>query len=50
MKNWKTTVAGIAIVAVYVLSYVFPEHKDFINGFIPVLVAAGFIVSKDTDK
>ena len=47
MKNWKTTVTGLVIVAIYVLDYFFPEHKPFFDGFVPVLVAAGFIMARD---
>ena len=51
MRSWKTTFTGLALVAVYVLGYFFPEHKPFIDGFIPVLAAAGFIFASDhSDK
>ena len=45
--NWKTTATGLVFVAVYVLDYFFPEHKQFIDGFIPLLLAVGFLSAKD---
>jgi hypothetical protein len=47
MTNWKTTATGIAIIVVYVAGYFLPQHKPFIDGLIPILAAAGFIVAKD---
>jgi hypothetical protein len=47
MNNWKTSVFGIATLLVYVLSYIFPQHKEFLYGIIPVLIAGGLLVAKD---
>lgn len=49
MKSWKTTFSSIAIIAVYVLSYFFPSHKEFLDGLMPILAAAGLLVAKDYD-
>ena len=47
MKNWKTTMFGIATIVVYAIGYFFPQHKQFADGLVAVLIAAGFISAKD---
>lgn len=47
--NWKTTGFGIAILAVYVAGYFFPEHKGFIDGIIPIMLAGGLLTAKDSN-
>jgi NhaP-type Na+/H+ or K+/H+ antiporter len=49
MKNWKTNMFGLASIAVYVLAYFFPEHKEFLNGLIAVLIAGGLLSAKDNN-
>jgi hypothetical protein len=50
MKNIKTTLFGVASVAVYVASFFFPEYKGFSEGLIAVLVAGGFIAAGDAKE
>jgi hypothetical protein len=48
-KNWKTSLFGVATLAAYIAAYIWPEHKDFINGFVPLLLAGGLISAKDSN-
>jgi hypothetical protein len=50
MRDWKTTAWGIAILVIYVLTYFFPQHKEFLNGIVPLLIAAGFVTARDSHK
>jgi hypothetical protein len=47
MRNWKTSLFGIITIAVYILGYLFPEHKQFLDGVIPVAVGGGLLAAKD---
>ncbi|HSW40404.1 MAG TPA: hypothetical protein VLL97_13025 [Acidobacteriota bacterium] len=49
VKNWKTTLFGIATLAVYVGGYLWPEHKSFFDGLIPIMVACGLLTAKDSN-
>lgn len=47
MKNWKTTLFGIASIVVYAVGYFYPEYKDFAAGLQALLVAGGFLSASD---
>lgn len=50
IKNWKTTAYGIAMLAIVVVKYFFPEHSEFAQSVLNTLIAVGFIVVvKDHD-
>jgi hypothetical protein len=46
-KSWKTASFGVATLAVYVASYIWPQHKEFFMGIIPIALAGGLIAAKD---
>lgn len=47
MKNWKTTLAGIAGVAVYAVGVFFPEYRDLAAAIAAALFGGGLIAAKD---
>lgn len=49
MKNWKTTLSGIAAIAFYAVAYFWPEYKEFCLGLQAVLISAGMIAAKDSN-
>lgn len=49
MKSWKTSLFGSLSIAVFVASYIWPQHKQFLNDLLPVIVAAGLFSSKDNN-
>lgn len=49
MKNWKTTLTGLFLIAAYSIGKFFPDYASFVDGLFPILVGAGFLASKDND-
>lgn len=50
IKNWKTTAYGVCMLIGVAIKYFFPEHADFTQEMITMLIAVGFIVVvKDHD-
>jgi hypothetical protein len=47
MKNWKTSLTGIAVVAIFCITYFKPQYKDFCNNLFVLLVGYGFLSAKD---
>jgi hypothetical protein len=48
-KNWRTSAFGLATLLIYILSYFFPQHKEFLTGIMPILVAGGLLSAKDSN-
>jgi len=50
LKNWKTTLTGLATIAGVAAATWFPEYADEVAKAVGILAGLGFLVSKDGDK
>jgi hypothetical protein len=50
MKNWITTLHGVAIVVIGLSQIWLPQYKEQINATVVILIASGFFTSKDFNK
>jgi len=46
-RSWKTSAFGIVTLAVYVCGYIWPQHKEFFEGLLPIILAGGLLSAKD---
>jgi hypothetical protein len=46
-KNWKTTLSGLAAVAVYAVGQFVPEYKSVADMVFAALVGIGLLAAKD---
>jgi hypothetical protein len=49
IRSWKTSAFGFMLLGIYVAKYIWPQHADFFDGFIPIMLAGGLLVAKDGD-
>jgi hypothetical protein len=48
-KNWRTTLSGIAAVAVYAVGQFVPEYKGVADMVFAALIGMGLLAAKDSN-